>query len=270
MKIDILGSGSRGNALVIDGQDDSGAVLIDCGFGPRILAGRMKQAGVRPQDVSTVVVTHEHQDHVRGVGQAVRRWKWDVAATEGTAQATTGLMAVLTYRLFKGRKVRLAGLTIETLRTPHDAAESVGLIVTHDRSGARVGVVYDLGHWTPSLAERLRGLDALVIEANYDEEMLHFGPYPMFLKERVAGAKGHLCNADAAALARTVMHRGLGTIVLAHLSEQNNLPHLALATVRQGLRGTCFRGALHTAQQDAALHFEIGPSRRTRQLAFDL
>ncbi|MEP7344271.1 MAG: MBL fold metallo-hydrolase [Gemmatimonadaceae bacterium] len=269
MKIDILGSGSRGNALVIDGEDNSGAVLIDCGFGPRILAGRMKHVGVRPQDVSTVVVTHEHHDHVRGVRQAIRRWKWEVAATEGTARCA-GLKTALKYQLSSGRKVRLAGLTIETLRTPHDAAESVGVIVTHERSGARIGVVYDLGHWTPSIAARLRGLDALVLEANHDEEMLQAGPYPIFLKERVAGSKGHLCNADAANLARSVAHRGLTTIVLAHLSEENNLPHLALATVRQGLRGTGFRGTLHVALQNEALHFELGPSRRTRQLSFDL
>ena len=270
MRVDILGSGSRGNALVIDAGDETGAVLVDCGFGPRILARRMKRAGIRPQDISTVVVTHEHQDHVRGLGQAVRRWKWDVAATEGTARATPGLATALTHRLASGRRLRLAGLTVETLRTPHDATESVGLIVTHERSGARLGVVYDLGHWTTSMAERLRGVDALILEANHDEEMLQAGPYPAFLKQRVAGANGHLCNADAAALARTVMHRGLGTIVLAHLSEQNNTPALALATVRQALRGTGFRGGLRAAQQDGALHFEIGPARRTRQLAFDL
>lgn len=269
MKIDILGSGSRGNALVIDSEDDAGTLLVDCGFGPRVLAGRMKQAGIRPQDVSTVIVTHEHQDHVGGLRQAVRRWKWDVSATEGTARAN-GFLPALTHRLTSGRRLRLAGLSIETLRTPHDAAESVGLIITHERSGTRLGVVYDLGHWTPSMAERLRGLDALILEANHDEEMLQAGSYPDFLKKRVGGANGHLCNADAAALARTVMHRGLRTIVLAHLSEQNNLPDLALATVRQSLRGTGFRGALHAAHQDRALHFELGPGQRTRQLAFDL
>jgi phosphoribosyl 1,2-cyclic phosphodiesterase len=270
VKLDILGSGSRGNALVIDAEDDEGAVLVDCGFGPRILAGRMNRAGVDPKAVRAVIVTHEHQDHVRGVRQAARRWGWEVAATDGTARATPGLSAALTYRLVSGRRLQLAGYSIETIRTPHDAAESVGLVFTHERTGMRTGIVYDLGHWTPSIADRLRRLDALVLEANHDVEMLANGPYPRFLKERVAGAKGHLSNADSAALARAVTHRGLSTIVLAHLSEQNNLPDLALRAVRHGLRGTGFGGTLAAAHQDIGLHVPLGASRRARQLALDL
>lgn len=269
MKVDILGSGSRGNAIVLDGQDGEGSVLVDCGFGPRILAGRMKAAGVRPQEVQAVIVTHEHADHVSGLHKAVRRWKWPVAATAGTAAEMTH-RPTLAHKLVSGRVLRLAGLSIETMRTPHDAAESVAFLVTHDRSGIRVGLVYDLGHWTPSMVERLRGLDAIVLESNHDVEMLQYGPYPAFLKARVAGAKGHLSNVDAGALARRVVHRGLGTIVLAHLSEQNNTPGVAMNTMKAALQGSGFRGRLGAAHQDRPVQFIVGASRQSRQLALEL
>jgi len=269
VKIDILGSGSRGNAIVVDGEDDDGAVLIDCGFGPRILASRMTAAGVDPHEVQGVIVTHEHADHAAGLHKAVRRWHWPVAATAGTA---VGLASPVTlaHRLTRGRTLHLAGMIIETIRTPHDATESVAFVLTHERSGCRVAFVYDLGHWTPTMAQRLNGLDAIIVESNHDDDMLHAGNYPPFLKARVAGPKGHLSNMEAAALARAVVHRGLGTIVLAHLSEENNTPALALGAMRNGLHGTSFRGRLGIAHQDRLVHFTVGSSSRTRQLSLGL
>lgn len=269
MRIDILGSGSRGNAIVVDGQHDEGSVLVDCGFGPRILADRMKRSGVTPLDVQAVLITHEHADHASGLAKAVRRWKWPVAATPGTAGELADGPPV-THRLSSGRPLRLAGLTFETIRTPHDARESVAFVITDDRTGVRVGLVYDLGHWTPSIAERLRNLDAIVLESNHDVDMLAYGPYPAFLKARVAGTRGHLSNADAGALAHAVSHRGLGTLVLAHLSEQNNTPSVALATMKSALRGSRFRGRIGAALQDRPMHFVVGTTRSARQLALDL
>lgn len=269
MKIDILGSGSRGNAIVVDGEDDDGALLIDCGFGPRILAARMKAAGVDPHEIQGVLLTHEHADHAAGLHKAVRRWHWPVAATAGTAVGLSSPVTI-THRLARGRALHLAGMTVETIRTPHDATESVAFIVTHERSGCRVALVYDLGHWTPTMAQRLGGLDAIIVESNHDDEMLQFGNYPPFLKARVAGPKGHLSNVEAAALTRAVVHRGLATIVLAHLSEENNTPALALGAMRHGLRGSAFRGRLGIAHQDRPVHFTVGSSSRTRQLLLGL
>jgi phosphoribosyl 1,2-cyclic phosphodiesterase len=270
VRIDVLGSGSRGNAVVIDGGDDTGALLVDCGFGPRTLAARLRAVGLRPQQISDVVLTHEHSDHVCGALKARRRWNWRLSATAGTTRTTPGLADAVTYRLSAGRRLRLAGLSVETVRTPHDAAESVALVVTHEKSGARVGLVWDLGHWTASIAAHLQRLDALVVETNHDPEMLRTGPYPPFLQARVAGRHGHLSNDEGAALAAAVAHRGLRTVVAAHLSEQNNLPSLALGVLRHRLTRSRFGGAVHAARQDAALTFEVGRPRRATQLALDL
>jgi phosphoribosyl 1,2-cyclic phosphodiesterase len=256
--------------VVIDGGDDTGALLVDCGFGPRTLAARLKTVGLRPQQITDVVLTHEHTDHVCGVLRARRRWSWRLSATAGTTRTTPGLAEAVTYRLVSGRRLRLAGLAVETVRTPHDAAESVALVVTHEKSGARVGLVYDLGHWTASIAAQLQRLDALVVETNHDPEMLRTGPYPPFLQARVAGRQGHLSNDEGAALAAAVAHRGLGTVVAAHLSEKNNLPSLALGAMQRRLGRSAFRGAVHAARQDAAFTFEIGRPRRATQLALEL
>ncbi|MBV6521395.1 MAG: putative metallo-hydrolase YycJ [Gemmatimonadaceae bacterium] len=269
MKVDVLGSGSRGNAIVVDGQDGQGCLLVDCGFAPRVLASRMKLAGVVPEEVCGVILTHEHHDHISGLERACRRWHWPVAATSGTVVESGGAVHA-SHRLTRAKPLHLAGLTIEAMRTPHDAAESVGFILTHDRSGCRLAIVYDLGHWTANMACRLQGLDAIVVESNHDEEMLRFGPYPEFLKARVAGPKGHLSNADASELARTISHRGLRTIVLAHLSETNNTPGLVLGAMRRALRGSAFKGQIGVARQDSPIQFTIGPSGRAHQLALGL
>lgn len=269
MKVDVLGSGSRGNALVVDGDDGLGTVLVDCGFGPRILTQRMRNAGVDPQDVAAVLVTHEHADHVCGLRQATRRWKWPVAATMGTAAEVRDLPDALAYRITPGRRFKLAGLSVETFRTPHDAVESVGFVITHQRTGVRLGILYDLGHWTAAMATRLGDLDMLIIEANHDEDMLRTGPYPPYLKARVGGPYGHLSNVAAGRLCRQLVHRGLHTIVLAHLSEHNNTPGMAVSSVRQALRGTGFRGSIRAALQDTGLRVEPGTSSAPRQLALE-
>jgi phosphoribosyl 1,2-cyclic phosphodiesterase len=268
MKVDILGSGSSGNAVVVDGGE--GPVLIDCGFGPRTIATRMRAADVRAEDVVVAVLTHEHSDHVSGIVQAGRKWGWRVAATAGTIRGTPGLKALSPEVVTAPQRLRAAGLVLEFLATPHDAAESIAVIVTHAASGCRMAVVTDLGHWTPAIAKRLQYLDALVLEANHDVEMLRTGPYPVFLQKRIAGPEGHLSNEDASSLCAEATHPALRTVVLAHLSEKNNTPQVALGTVKAGLKRANFRGTLLAASQSSVLSFEIGVTHRTRQLALSL
>jgi phosphoribosyl 1,2-cyclic phosphodiesterase len=201
--------------------------------------------------------------------QAHARWRWALAATDGTIRGTPGMSGAGTKSLTRVGAFRAAGFVFELIPTPHDASEPIALIVTDQASGARLGVVYDLGHWTPDIARRLSRLDALVLEANHDEEMLRHGPYPPFLQARIAGPDGHLSNADAGRLASAVSHRGLATIVLAHLSEQNNRPDVALATVAAHLARGVFAGALLAASQDGVVSFDVGGTQHPRQLALE-
>jgi phosphoribosyl 1,2-cyclic phosphodiesterase len=232
----ILGSGSHGNALVL--EDGASRVLVDAGFSPRALAARLRAAGIAPQSIEACVVTHEHADHARGAAAAALRWGWTLVASRGTLDACQDMRAAGAVACRAGERFTLGAWSFETERASHDASEPLALAATARRSGARVGIAYDLG----VAGERVRALlaraDVLVIEANHDEEMLRTGPYPAGVKKRIASNVGHLSNRQCADLARAVTHRGLRRVVLAHLSEENNTPALAVGAVRGGLRGS--------------------------------
>ena len=164
----------------------------------------------------------------------------------------------------------MGDLELRVLRTPHDANEPVALVASSRSSGARVGVLYDLGHVTPRLAAHFSDLDAFLLESNHDDEMLRNGPYPRVVQDRIAGPRGHLSNADAGAVARLCVHRGLRHLVLCHLSENNNLPEVALRSMRAALRGSGFRGTLQAAPQGSTLSVSIGRVVREGQLSLAL
>ena len=232
VRLTVLGSGSRGNAIVVE----SGAtrVLVDVGFGPRTLSARLRVAGVAPESITGVVLTHEHDDHAAGALQACARWGWPLHATAETLAALpTPLVPVRTVR--HGQPGSIGDFTVHSLSVPHDAADCSALVFEDRRSGARAGVVLDLGSVPDALPRFLSGLDLLLVEANHDRAMLEQGPYPWVLKRRIAGPRGHLSNADAADLVAACAHRGLRGVVLAHLSETNNAPVVAVDTVRAAL-----------------------------------
>lgn len=264
MNITILGSGSRGNAVVLEA--DGARVLIDAGFNARTLATRMAAADIAPESISAVVVTHEHTDHASGVCTAARKWGWKIFATAGTIGATPGLSAMRPVTINVGETLVLDTMEIRTVRTPHDATEPIALVVDAPSNGTRVGIAYDLGHVSASVEQAMRHLDALILESNHDEEMLRAGPYPLVVQNRIAGANGHLSNRAAADMARKVAHRGLRHIVLAHLSGHNNSPGIARGTTDAALRGTSFRGSLSVARQDAVTSFSVERTRRVEQL----
>lgn len=247
MRVWMLGSGSRGNAMLV--ECDGARVLVDVGFGPRALAQRLKTIDVAPESIEAAVITHEHTDHSGGVAACGRRWGWQVYATRGTIAGSSALATMGARELRAGHPVDVASMTLLPVRTSHDAQEPVALVATGRRSGARLGVAYDLGCVTRGIRAAFHDLDLLVVEANHDDRMLRVGPYPRVVQDRIAGRSGHLSNGDGADLARECVQRNLRHVVLAHLSEQCNTPALALQSVGEALRQVTFRGRLHAAHQ---------------------
>jgi len=256
VRVWVLGSGSRGNAVVVE----SGAcrVLIDVGFGPRVLKKRMHALGLAPESIEACIVTHEHLDHAGGAASAHRKWKWPLYASAGTiANSKLARVPVTPFRA--GATLSFSALDIETFRTSHDAAEPVGVAITARDSGARAAIVTDLGMVTESVRRMVHEVDFLMIESNHDEDMLRAGPYPPSLQRRILSRVGHLSNAACADLVGDSVSSRLRTVVLAHLSEENNTPRLAFETMKDVVRRTKFRGLLGPAMQDAA----VGPFRVT-------
>lgn len=251
MRLVVLGSGSRGNAVALTA---GGAVLlVDAGFGTRTLARRAEAAGLPLERLVGVVLTHEHGDHARGAAQLARRVGCAVYGSPGT-------LAALRHRLDGVRTVTIevtqqpvtiAPFRVATCAISHDAAEPLAVCV--EASGHRVGVAYDVGRPTAGLRRLLRACHCLVVETNHDDVMLRAAPYPATVRDRIAGAGGHLSNRAAADLVAELCHDGLHTVVLAHLSERCNEPALALAAMREALRARRFRGRLVVAHQGVPL-----------------
>lgn len=250
MKLWVLGSGSKGNAVLLESGD--ARILVDAGFAPRTLAQRLSAIGVQPGSISACVLTHEHGDHVRGAAAASAKWGWQLHATAGTAAgAHGGLPAERLQTFAAGAELDVAGFTLATHASPHDAREPVVLVATDRRSGARAGIMYDLGHVPPALRDACTELDLLLIEANHDEGMLHSGPYPASVRARIASRSGHLSNRSAGELARHAVNRNLAHVVLAHLSENCNDHGIAVNTVRGALGRSSYRGQVTPAMQHA-------------------
>ncbi|MBI5601360.1 MAG: MBL fold metallo-hydrolase [Gemmatimonadetes bacterium] len=248
MRFCTLASGSKANATLVEMGETR--LLVDNGLGPRILAKRLAEAGVMPQSISAIVVTHEHIDHVKGIAQAVAKWHWPVYATRGTLNGIRDLPPGQQHALTYGKRTAIGDCEIELVRVPHDAAQPAAVVITASRSGARLGVATDLGHVPEELGAAFERLDCLVFESNHDEEMLRNGPYPPFLQERIACDTGHLSNRQSGGLLQRVAHKGLRHVLLAHLSQQNNLPAVALGAAKDALRRTSFKGTMRCASQD--------------------
>lgn len=223
MRFTVLGSGSRGNATLVEAGATT--VLLDCGFSLVQLAQRLARAGKRPQDLSAVLVTHEHGDHASGVAALARAHGVPVWATPGTARAAK-LADLPGCREFDCHAPFAIGeLELTPFPVPHDAREPCQFVFGD--GARRLGVLTDAGAGTPHIVAKLSGCDALVLECNHDAELLAAGQYPPSLKQRVGGRHGHLSNVQAAALLAQLDSRRFQHVVAAHLSEKNNHPHLA-------------------------------------------
>ncbi|GAB4474734.1 MAG: MBL fold metallo-hydrolase [Burkholderiaceae bacterium] len=227
-----LGSGSEGNALVVEARDGLFAtrVLVDNGFSPRQLAARLARAGLTPDDLDAVFVTHEHSDHADGVAALLERRRLPLFATAGTAAAARLDTIGADLRMLRaGVAVEIGALRIEPFAVPHDADEPVQFVF--DDGARRFGLLTDVGTPTAAVAGALGRLDALMLECNHDSALLRASDYPPFLKARIAGDRGHLSNAQAAELLARVDRSRLRCVVAAHLSRRNNAPALAQAAL---------------------------------------
>lgn len=269
MRVWSLGSGSRGNALVVGSGERY--LLVDCGFGPRALATRLKRVGLAPEMIEALVITHEHQDHADGAAKAHHKWRWPVYASAGTHAALHDIPQKFRHALHAGTTVTCGGFAVEATPIPHDAREPMAVAVTATASGARVGIAHDLGAVPTALEALFARCDALCLEANHDPEMLRNGPYPRALQERIRGGRGHIDNATAGALAARLAHPGLHAVALLHLSETNNTPALAARSVNAALSA---RRPAVTAQaapgREPALLFSVGATLTTRQFTLAL
>ncbi len=223
-----LQSGSNGNCVYVEAGGVS--LLFDAGISGRQAELRLAARGRHPKDADALIVSHDHIDHVRCAGIYQRKFGLPIYVTRATWRAVPcPLGPVSDVRYFKsGRRLRLGEVIVHTIRTPHDAADSVAFVVEHGRK--RLGILTDLGHPFSGLAKLLATLDAAYLESNYDAVMLARGPYPPRLKDRIRGARGHLSNVESASLVAKVGNGRLRWVALAHLSEQNNNPEIALAT----------------------------------------
>jgi phosphoribosyl 1,2-cyclic phosphodiesterase len=263
MRFSSLGSGSEGNALLIESGDGArtSRILIDCGFRLREVEKRLRSAGVEPGDLDGILVTHEHSDHVGGVFRLSRAHQIPVFITHGTLRGSAGdtsetvsageaahetLVRVVT----PDQSFEVAGLQIMPVAVPHDAREPVQFVVCDGR--VRLGVLTDIGHGTSHVQRAYSGVDALVLECNHDRELLAANArYPEVLKRRISGPWGHLANDAAAEILSAIERNRLRRVVAAHLSRQNNTPELARRSLAAVLGAN--ENEVDVADQDSGL-----------------
>ena len=228
-----LGSGSQGNALIVDAGDTR--LLVDCGFSVRATVERLARLSIAAEDIDGVLVTHEHSDHVAGVFKFASRFALPVYLTHGThLAATRGKSPLPECRLIDSHSpFAVGGIEIDPFPVPHDAREPVQYCFSN--GAQRLGVLTVCGAITPHIADMLHACDALVLECNHDRQLLASSAYPAMLKRRIAGNFGHLENAQAASLLAQIETHRLQHVVAAHLSEQNNRPDLAAAALAAAL-----------------------------------
>ncbi len=228
MRFASLGSGSKGNATVVD--CGSSRFLVDCGFSIRETERRLERLGLVPVDIGAVLVTHEHTDHMRGVFPLAKKYKIPVIMTAGTSKAAKAppipLILIDSHSPFD-----LDGVSITPVSVPHDAREPVQYIFSYH--GLRLGVLTDIGSITSHVVDEYSGCDGLLLECNHDLQMLHSGPYPPALKQRISSPWGHLSNDQSLALLETIDLQRMQHLVVGHISLQNNALDIVKALLQE-------------------------------------
>ncbi len=233
LEVTFLGSGSSGNATLVRCGD--AAVLIDSGFSARETMRRLSEAGADHGEVRAILVTHEHSDHVSGIRVLAAKLDVPVYATRGTQRgAPAGALTRNTVTLTPGEPLAIAGMEVLPFSVSHDAVEPVGFRITGS-CGTSFGLVTDSGVMTPEALEALNGCELLGIECNHDPDMLRNGPYPWFLKERIASSRGHLSNAAALDAIEVLAHDRLRAVFGVHISSKNNTHELVAEQLRATL-----------------------------------
>jgi len=248
MRFSVLGSGSRGNCVYIESAHS--AILIDAGFSGKEIANRLASIDRDIESLDAIFLTHEHHDHICGVGVMSRRCKIPVFANEGTFQGADKRLKKLFKRdeFQTGDSIAFNDFHIRSFAVSHDTNDPVGFIIGNGHSS--LGFCTDTGIVSRLIGHRLEGCNALILEFNHDPDLLMNGPYPPALKQRVRSNQGHLSNGDAACLLDTLIHERLQRIVLAHLSETNNLPALAYGEAVGAVRSRLDENILDISQPD--------------------
>ena len=249
-----LFSGSSGNATYV-GCDDA-HILVDAGLSATRVSRELQRVGVDPAQLNAILVTHEHADHIRGIGILSRKYDLPVYATEGTWAGMYNKIGAISEKnrvIFEpDRDFFLGSIDITPFSTPHDAAEPVGYAFEVD--GAKLAIATDIGCIRDGWLNHVLGADAVILESNYDPDMLQAGRYPYELKKRIKSRKGHLSNDDAGAVAAELIRSGTRQIILGHLSKENNFPELALRSCELILRQSGIEpnvdSALYIANRD--------------------
>ncbi len=232
MKICLLASGSKGNSLLI--ESGRTRILVDAGISARELRKRLDLVGVDAASLNALLITHEHTDHVRGLGPLVRQLELPVYLQTDLARKLPDVgKPECVHEFVDGEEFSINDLTIRPFAITHDSLAPVGFTLAGEHG--KIGVATDLGVATRLVSECLQDCRALVLETNHDEEMLRDGPYPWKLKQRVRSNHGHLSNRAGGSLLQDLLWQGLESVFLGHLSETNNCPKLALAAVNQVL-----------------------------------
>lgn len=229
-----VASGSSGNCICLG--SDQCHVMIDAGISGKRIEEGMNTYDYTTSDMDGVLITHEHSDHIQGLGVVARKYGLPIYATKGTADAILQSSSVgkidpsLFHVIEAGKTFFIGNLEIYPMSISHDAADPVAYLVSDGRH--RVGVVTDLGYYDADIVSHMEGLDALLLEANHDIHMLQVGAYPYPLKQRILGERGHLSNETSGQLLGQILHDGMQHILLGHLSKENNYDELAYETVR--------------------------------------
>lgn len=228
-----LYSGSKGNATLIKINNKN--ILIDAGKSARSLCLALKNAGTEPEEIDAIFITHEHTDHVSALQTFSHKYNAPIHILLSSAKkkfyglCDEKMFDKMVFHKSAGDTVVIDGINITSFETPHDSAASVGYIISYEENGEQVKIGYatDIGHITDKIKTSLTGCESVVIESNHDENMLMTGPYPYELKMRIHSKNGHLSNSDCAAFCAYLAENGAKNIMLAHLSEENNLPEIA-------------------------------------------
>lgn len=234
MRICSIASGSSGNCIYVG--SDTTHLLVDVGISGKRTETGLNELNLSMRDIDGIFITHEHADHIAGLGVLGRKYGIPVYATKGTIAAIkkTSSVGAIPDELFQpicaDEKIIIKDLICNPMKISHDAAEPVAYRISHGKK--KVGIITDLGTYNDYTVESLRGMDALLLEANHDINMLQVGPYPYYLKQRILGDRGHLSNERAGQLLCDLLHDKLQAVMLGHLSKENNLPELAYEAVR--------------------------------------
>ena len=252
-----LASGSSGNAALL--SCDGASFLIDAGISCRRITAALKALELSPAELDAIFVTHTHSDHISGLNTLLKKTACPLLATPRTCRELDCRFPGIEPRLIEAEgAVTLGEVDIQPIPTSHDASGSCGWRL--DTEGGSVGLLTDTGYVTDEALDLLPGVDFVILESNHDVESLCSGPYPYYLKQRILGLQGHLCNEDAAQFAVTLAENGASDIVLAHLSRDNNTPTMALNAVAAALDGAGLAPELSVAPRDT-----VGPCHIVRR-----